>query len=192
MRKKKPKPAIALTVRKRYQGWLFLGFGIILLALSLTHFYLQRRALTLSRSQVTDYLSTSVTRPAVPSQISIQWFIDTPIESMSLTNGIWGVSAEKASYLIQSARPGEHGNIIVYGHNTRKILGNIRALKGGETVLVTTSDAVVHRYRVSRLVEVEPSEVSLLQATTTETLTLYTCSGLFDSKRFIVQAIPLK
>lgn len=110
---------------------------------------------------------------------------------MALTNGNWEVSPEKTSFLSQSARPGEGGNIILYGHNTRKILGNIRALKGGEIITLTTEDGKAHQYKVERMKESDPSDVSWLQPTDSEVLTLYTCSGIFDSKRFLVRAVPI-
>lgn len=184
MAKKKP-----LTFWQTYSSFVFLGLGIFMISLSILHFYLQKRALTLSRSQVRDYVATDSRLPE-PARVYIQWFIDTPVESMSLTNGTWGISNDKASYLIQSARPGESGNIILYGHNTRKIMGNIRALKGGETVTITTTDGTEHLYKVSEISEVTPSQVDLLQPTTAEVLTMYTCSGFLDSMRFIVRAIP--
>jgi LPXTG-site transpeptidase (sortase) family protein len=185
MAKKKP-----LTLWQRYHSFLFLSLGLLMISVSLLHFYLQRRALTLSRSEVAEYTVTQ-TRLPEPAKIYIQWFVDTPIESMSLVNGVWGISNDKASYLIQSARPGESGNIILYGHNTRKILGNIRALQGGETVTLTTTNGIEHQYRVSQITEVSPTQVDLLQPTQSEVLTMYTCSGFLDSMRFIVRAIPL-
>ena len=104
---------------------------------------------------------------------------------------LMGISGAEASYLKQSAKPGEPGNIIIYGHNTRQIMGNIRALKGYETIQLTTQDGTIHKYKISLIDEVDPSETKYLLPTEEETVTLYTCSGFMDKKRFIVQAKPI-
>lgn len=171
---------------------LFLALiGFVLLGYSLLQSSLRQRALILAKDQVEAYRAVEPTRPPAPTHISIPSFVDVGVESMALTGAVWGVSPDKATYLIQSARPGEKGNIIVYGHNKRRILGNIRALKGGEKVTLTTSEGQVRVYRVESLQEVKPSEVALLQPTDTEILTIYTCSGPLDSLRFVVRAVPI-
>jgi sortase A len=118
--------------------------------------------------------------------------VDSDIETMAILGSEWGISEKKANYLHRSGVPGKGGNIILYGHNTREILGNIRALKGGEIVTLTTKEGARYKYRVATFQEVPPSKVNLLQPTTEEVLTMYTCSGLLDSMRFVVRAIPLQ
>jgi len=41
--------------------------------------------------------------------------------------------------------------------------------------------------QVKEIVEVKPDQVEYLLPTSEETLTLYTCSGFMDQKRFIVR-----
>lgn len=165
--------------------------GLLLLSYSLLHSYFVWRSLRLSSDEVKVISSQSTSKP-VPTHIFIRWFVDSDIESMSLVNTEWSISPTKTSYLIQSARPGESGNIILYGHNTREILGNIRALKGNEVVSLTSSDGKTHQYKVTEMKETEPDDISWLQPTSTETLTMYTCSGLLDSKRFLIRAVPIE
>lgn len=164
--------------------------GLLLISFSLLHAYFKYRSLSLARQVVAEY-KPIVTEQPRPRHIFIRWFIDTDIEDMSYSGGRWGVSDTKASYLLQSARPGQAGNIVIYGHNTHEILGNIRALKGGELITLTTSDGAKRQYRVDKTVEVSPTATQYLEPTSIETLTLYTCSGLLDSQRFIVQAHPI-
>lgn len=174
----------------KYLAILHIFFGILLMSYAVLHVILHNRAVRLAREQVLAFEPQTVTRPAVPTHIYIQWFVDTDIEPMPLINNVWGVSPNKATYLSQSARPGENGNIILYGHNTREILGNIRALQGGEHISITTSDGKTHGYTVSVMKEVDRTDVSMLVPTDTETLTIYTCSGPLDSRRFFIIAVP--
>jgi sortase (surface protein transpeptidase) len=128
----------------------------------------------------------------LPSHIFIPWNTNVDIEPMAFSAGNWQVSDTKVTYLLGSARPGEAGNIILYGHNKREILGNIRVLKGGEKITITTADNKLHIYVVDYAKQVSPSDVTLLGATNTETLTMYTCAGIWDSQRYIVRAIPIQ
>ncbi|MDH5533839.1 MAG: sortase [Candidatus Pacebacteria bacterium] len=168
------------------------ALGIFLMFISGVYWTLRFRALSLDNELLAQYEQQAEVRPNRPTHIFIEWFIDTPIETQILQDNHWTISEKEASYLDQSARPGEAGNIIIYGHNTRKILGNIRALQGNEEILVTTDDGEEHVYTIETIVEVDPSQTKYLEPTEEETLTLYTCSGFFDKQRFIIQAKPQK
>jgi len=182
MPKRKPRPkSVKLPL-------ILIAVGITLIGYWVIHNAIYWHTLQLSASQVR---TESPKLLPAPTHIKIQWFVDAPIETMALVGSTWSVSSTQASFLSQSARPGESGNIIIYGHNTRAILGNIRALKGNETITITTSDGTNHLYKVSQMKETNPDDVSWLEPTPTEVLTMYTCSGLFDSKRFLVRALPI-
>lgn len=171
---------------------LLIAVGILLVSFWLVHKLFYYRSLSLSRMQANIVVHELPKVLPLPTHIFIPWNTDTDIESLPYENNQWQVSDTKVTYLLGSARPGESGNIILYGHNKREILGNIRALKGGEKVTLTTGDGKVHTYVVSKVKEVDPTDVSLLAPTSTETLTMYTCSGFWDSRRFIVQAKPIE
>jgi LPXTG-site transpeptidase (sortase) family protein len=187
MKKRKNK-----IIKKSKIPEVLVTLGIFLMVISGVYWSLRIRALSLDKNLLAQYEQQVEVRPNRPAHISIQWFLNTPIETQILQNNHWTISDDEASYLDQSARPGEEGNIIIYGHNTRKILGNIRALKGSEEITVTTEDGVDHLYTIETIVEVDPSQTQYLEPTSEETLTLYTCSGFFDKQRFIVQAKPKK
>lgn len=185
---KKPPAAAAKQLFAR----LLLITGPFLVGLSLTHNYLRQRALSLNAQVIAKY--QALPQPAanpLPTHISSPWRLDVAIDPAIFQEGEWSISPDHASYLTSSARPGERGNIIIYGHNTRDILGNLRALKGGETITLTLSDHTTRDYLVETVTEVSPTRVDLLAPTNTETLTLYTCSGILDSQRFVVRATPL-
>jgi LPXTG-site transpeptidase (sortase) family protein len=172
---------------------IFITIGVLLLGISGVHSVWRDRALSLDQTVVANYQRTEQAKhKPKPVKIAIQWFlIDVPIEEEVYHAGTWTISPTEASHLADSASPGEPGNDIIYGHNTRQILGNIRALKGGELIHVTTADGIDHVYTITRMEEVDPSQTAALEPTTTETLTLFTCSGFLDSRRFVVQAVPL-
>jgi LPXTG-site transpeptidase (sortase) family protein len=171
-----------------------IALGIFLMSVSGMYWALRFRALSLDKELLAQHqsITTQTNRPSRPQHIFIEWFVDTPIETQILQDNHWTISEKEASYLDQSARPGENGNVIIYGHNTRKIMGNIRALKGNEEIKVTTEDGVEHLYLIETIVEVDPNQTEFLEPTEEETLTLYTCSGFMDKQRFIVQAKPQK
>jgi len=94
-----------------------------------------------------------------------------------------------------SALPGEIGNVGIAGHRD----GFFRALKDvqvGEIVeLERRTDTGMQRdeYKVERISVVEPSDVSVMRATTDSTLTLVTCYPFYfvgtAPQRFVVQAV---
>lgn len=178
---------------KKYLPLFLLIVGPLLVALSVSHNILRLRSLTLNRQTVAAYQEVvqEETESPFPTHIYSQYFLDIDIDPAEYREGEWTISPNHASYLVSSGRPGQPGNIILYGHNKREILGNIRAFKGGETITLTLADGTTRDYRVAKLAEVAPTQVDLLQPTEVETLTIYTCSGFLDSQRFVVQAIPL-
>jgi len=172
---------------------ILIAVGIFFMAIASLHWYLRWRALSLDKGLLIQYASyEQADFYAQPKRIYIQWFLDTEITEQVLINNNWTIADREASHLASSANPGENGNIIIYGHNKREILGNIRALKGKEIITITTAGNIEHRYQVEKIAEVEPKQIEYLLPSNQEILTLYTCSGFFDQKRFIVQAKPLK
>lgn len=168
--------------------------GIFCIAVASIYWTGRLRALRMEDQLLAEYQSQASqlpTRLSPPKHIFIKWFVDTDIETQVFANDQWTISSDVASYLDQSARPGEVGNMVIYGHNTRGILGNIRALKGGEQVVITSDDEVRRTYLVTELIEVEPTQTTFLEPTFEETLTIYTCSGFLDQKRFVVRAKPI-
>lgn len=192
--KNKQQPIFFEKVKKQIPEILIV-LGIFCIAFSGFYWLGRLRALRMESQLLAEYNNLPqplVSRPSRPRHVFIKWFVDSEIEAQVFIDNNWTISGDKTSYLDQSARPKESGNIILYGHNTRKILGNIRALKGGEEVALTTEDGSTHLYEVSEIHEVEPNQTKFLEPTSEETLTLYTCSGFLDQKRFIVRAIPKK
>ena len=138
-----------------------------------------------------DLSSAYQQRPPKPIHIYIPWKVDVGIKQQAIVNHRWSFNPDFASHLFTSARPGEPGNIIIYGHNKRQILGNIRALKLGDKITLITADEHQHHYQVTAVEQVSASQTKYLSPTEKEMLTVYTCSGFADRHRFVVRAAPV-
>lgn len=127
-----------------------------------------------------------------PSWISIPAVdLELPIVEEGISGHSWGVSDNGISHLDISARPGEVGPIILYGHNTNDRFGPIRWLTVGKEITITNKQNRSRQYRITKTLSVSPSEVSVLVSQQGETLILYTCDGFADLQRFVVIAKPI-
>ena len=97
-----------------------------------------------------------------------------------------------------TALPGEKGNIFIFGHSSAeikvgdytKIFATLDDLTEGDEIIVYYKNDE-HKYKVSEKKIVAATDLSVLNKTKTETLTLMTCwpVGTKD-KRLIVRAVP--
>lgn len=117
--------------------------------------------------------------------------IDLKVTEASITDGIWQISSDGASHLDKSANPGGGGNIVVYGHNKANLFGKLTRVRKGDIVKLKDESGATHEYAVVETVTVAPTQIEYVIPKDSEILTLYTCTGVFDSKRFIVQAKPI-
>lgn len=104
--------------------------------------------------------------------------------------GRWFVDQHQATYLDISAKPGQPDNIVIYGHNKPQIFGILSQLNQGDAVMLKTENQNIHRYVIISKMVVNPEDITIAYPTNSEMLTLYTCTGLFDSKRLVLKAIP--
>lgn len=118
--------------------------------------------------------------------------ISLHISEQAFTGGTLPVSVTDANHLVNSAVPGEAGNTIIYGHNLNVVFGYLVDARVGNPVNIYTDDGHLHKYTITEIQIVAPSQTALLAPTTREVLTLYTCTGLLDSLRFVVRAMPVK
>jgi LPXTG-site transpeptidase (sortase) family protein len=115
--------------------------------------------------------------------------ISLPIMPVDLTNGKWPTTDRGVSYVKQSALPGSFGNAIIYGHNFRNILGNLTKIKPGMNIIIRGSMGEIYKYKVIYTITVNPSDTKILDTSTDKMLTVYTCTGWFDLKRFVAVGI---
>ncbi len=116
--------------------------------------------------------------------------VTLPIEETAINNGVWQIAENGASHLTISARPGEDGPIIMYGHNTNVRFGRILSLKNGNKILIKTADDKIHQYKIIQTRVVSSTELDVLTQKPGESLILYTCTGFADWNRFVVIAVP--
>ncbi len=164
--------------------------GVLMMGIWGAHRFFYRRSLALPDSVLSQYQGQETAR-RLPVFIDIDGIGRLPVDEGRKINGVWTIADDAANHVAQSALPGDAGNIIIYGHNTRKIFGRLIEKKPGDYVSVTTADGKLHQYRIFQTFTVSPSRTDLLSPTTGETLTLYTCTGFLDSKRFVVRALPV-
>jgi sortase A len=125
--------------------------------------------------------------PRQPSRVVIPSLgVDAPV----VQGDGWEELKMGAGHHIGSANPGERGNMVISGHNDvyGEIFKDLGDLKLGDGVIVYAGDTP-YTYKVVAKRIVEPSEVSLLEATPDATLTLITCYPyLVDTHRIVVIA----
>ncbi len=190
---KKDTPVKAVTPATTGIGITFptilIVIGGMMLMLWGTHRFLYNRSLELSQSLISTYAQKPASA-AVPLRITVGERINVPIVEAGRVNGVWGISDTSANHVHQSAQPGQQGNIVIYGHNLNTIFGYLVDAKVGTLVKIYTTDGKAYQYKISDIHVVSPSQTDLLKPTEVETLTLYTCTGLLDSLRFVARAVP--
>ena len=98
----------------------------------------------------------------------------------------WTVAKTGVSYLTTSGVLGKEGNVVLYGHNTKDVLGGLWKVQNGDIVEVTADSGRVYRYEIFERKEVKPNAVEILDNVGDSRLTIYTCSGFLDTARFVV------
>jgi LPXTG-site transpeptidase (sortase) family protein len=115
--------------------------------------------------------------------------IDLPLIPSKIDNDKWETTNAGASYLTSSPIPGTEGNSIIYAHNWATLFGKLVSVKPGEQVEVLYADGSKKRFTVEYTSTVTPTTASILAPTTDKRITMYTCTGFLDSKRFVVVAV---
>jgi len=173
-----------LTLRTKL---LFL-LGILFLGISLFWNLNQTIQLTFFTPKVIPVQKTQ----AIPTELIIpRIFVNLPIEETAINNGAWQVSQNGASHLTISARPGEQGTIIMYGHNSTERLGPIRWLLKGDIIEIKNADNKTYSYKISETIKVSPSKMDIFTNKNKEVLIIYTCDGFADLERFVIIAKPV-
>lgn len=168
---------------------LLILLGIIFLTCSAYLIYQRVDPFRLSFSSYTQkYPETTSGNFATPAKIIIKDLnIELPIQKAK-SGKKWQAFSDAVSYLVSSPIPGEMGNSILYGHNWHNMLGKIRGAKIGQDIVINFSDGSRKVFKVKYIQEVSPEQISILNPSLDTRVTLYTCSGFLDSKRFVVVA----
>ncbi len=122
----------------------------------------------------------------VPQEISISRLgIKMAIKEATVSENDWQIYDDAVSWLKTSGTL-DGGNIILYGHNTQSLFGNIIQLGFGDEIILA-GDGKTQKYQVTQAYQTTRDDLWALQNTNNQ-LTMYTCSGWFDQYRFFVIA----
>lgn len=175
---------------KRFLSNLLLIAGFVALIYSLylsyLHFAPNRLAFSGNLTQKAEYYG-----PLKPERIIIKSIkLNLPIEIAQKKGNYWPTTHNGVSYLSSTPIPGENGNSVLYGHNWTSIFGSLPKVKPGQTLEITYSNGKSKRFVIENTAEVDPSQIQIINPTNDIRLTIYTCTGFLDSKRFVVVAKP--
>lgn len=117
--------------------------------------------------------------------------IDLPITPSGIKDGLWEISETNASWGEGTAGAGEMGNLVIFAHAREGLFGNLINIKQKDQILIFTKNEWF-TYEVADIKTVDPNQTEYINPTTDATLTLYTCTGFFDTKRLLVIAKLIK
>jgi LPXTG-site transpeptidase (sortase) family protein len=173
----------------KFFSFLLSVFGVFCLLFSV-FLYWQRvnpnRLAFASESQIKDSSYVSASPPTEVLILDVN--IDLAIFPAQIHKGVWETTTKGASYLVTSPIPGQMGNSIIYAHNFTNLFGSLPKVKVGEKVLINYANFSEKTFTIKYIFQVTPQDTSILSPSTDSRLTLYTCSGFLDSKRFVVVA----
>lgn len=115
--------------------------------------------------------------------------IDNGIYAARINSGKWEVTNKGVSYLVSSVIPGNRGNSILYGHNWPSLLGNLPKIKPGQEIEIILSNGDNKKFVVKYTSVVSFDKSYILTPSSDIRLTIYTCTGFLDSKRFVATAV---
>lgn len=184
----RPKTVYSLPARQKVGLSLILFAGVCFTCFFGLKIYQRFQANPLSFSENPGLLA-QFSENQFPSRIIIPSLkIDLPIFPAKAVEAQWEISETGASYLLGSGVPGQKGNMVIYSHNKRYLFGPILWIKKGTEIKIENKKNESFSYVVTETKTVSPKQVEVLLPKDKPTLTLYTCAGLADQKRFVIVA----
>ncbi len=164
-------------------GYIFLFFGFYLV-------YLRYSPKLLSFESKPPAIATTPSK--APQKIEIPSIkVELPIISAIKEGNKWETTHNGVSHLSSTPIPGQKGNSVLYGHNWGSLLADLPQIKPGQKVFVTFGNGKRQMFVVEYTAVVDPSESYIIDSTKDTRITIYTCTGFLDSKRFVVVAKPV-
>jgi LPXTG-site transpeptidase (sortase) family protein len=169
---------------------ILIFFSIIFFLLGIHQIWLRNVPNRLSFQNYAELTAHYANAKELPKRIIIKSkHIDVPVLPARVTNNIWETTPNGASYLTSSPIPGASGNSIVYAHNWASLFGNLPSVKRGDIVEIEYMDGSRKTFTIAYTSIVSPNESKVLSQTNDKRVTLYTCTGFLDTKRFVAVAI---
>jgi LPXTG-site transpeptidase (sortase) family protein len=176
---------------KKFLSWLFIIQSLSLLTVGLYEVYLNQNPAPLAFTKYTyEQQDTNDVLKNAPIRITISSLgINLPVYQSHIVNNVWQTTYYGASYLTSSPIPGNTGNSIIYAHDFRNLFGNLVNAKVGEKVVITYPDHTKKTFVIEYTSVVSPDESSILAPSKDKRITMYTCTGFLDSRRFVAVAV---
>ncbi len=139
-------------------------------------------------------LAASPPAGSLPTRVVVESAgIDAPVTGVgAVENGgrlVWETAWRSAGHHIDSARPGQPGNMVLTGHvsvadrDNLPVFATLAKAAPGDTVKVFSGDDVF-TYRVTKISVVSPNDLRVLRSSHSATVTLITCTP--DLKKRLV------
>jgi len=177
---------------KKLLSWFFILQSFSLLAVGLYQLYLHETPSLISFNNYSYAAQPNIPymNGMTPNRITIPALgINLPIFKATIVNNVWQTTDLGASYLTSSPLPGKKGNSIIYAHNWVSLFGPLQRAKVGQKVNIIYPNGKKKTFVMAYTAIVTPDQSSILAPSKDKRITLYTCTGLFDSHRFVVVAI---
>lgn len=189
-------------------GQIFIAAGLALLwfvafQLLVTNYIADQHQRSLSRSLSPTLPVAATVRvgPAVPAPLLPPPANSTPIARLEIpdigvdTVVVQGTTSSQlqlgAGHYRRTPLPGEPGNVGIAGHRTTwgRPFYNLDQLKVGAKIMLTTPQGHFN-YRLTRLLVVDPSDVTVLRSSGANLLTLTTCTPKYSAaQRLVARAV---
>lgn len=168
---------------------LFIVLSLVFFSVGLYQVWLHNDPNRLAFSNYSQKEQVPAASEELPTRVTIQNLaIDVPLIPAQVAGDAWDTTESGASYLLSSPIPGKTGNSIIYAHNWASLFGNLPSIKQGDSITIRYADGSQKTFIVQSTSVVSPNDTQVLQETTDKQITLYTCMGWFDSKRFVAVA----
>lgn len=175
--------------RRKKLSTITLILGFLFLSIFSWELYIRNRPARLAFASTPDVEQTVIKEDKTPVVLKIERLsIELPIIPASFEGQKWPTTQKGVSYLTSSSLPGE-GNTVIYGHNWPNLLGGVYKIQPGDTITLITMDGTDYSYTVAFTQVVDPTQTYILNNTNDNRLTLYTCTGFLDTKRFVITGL---
>jgi LPXTG-site transpeptidase (sortase) family protein len=173
----------------------FIGISLLLIGIACISYGVflvwQRNSpvdLTITAQASANYEESKINYPVEISINSLN--LDLPVLPTHITKGKWDDPKHAVAFWQDSPLPGDLGNSVFYGHNWPTIFGKLTKIKNGSEIVIKFSDSSEKAFTVKNTYTITADQTHILNQTDDTRLTLYTCTGFIDSKRFVVIATP--
>ena len=174
---------------KKLLAWFFILQGLSFSVIGLYQIFLSQYPQVLAFDNYSYAAPVEASQEQQPTKITIKRLgINLPIIPTKVVNNKWEVSTVGASYLATSPIPGTQGNSIIYAHDWTSLFGPLVGAKNGDEVDVQYADHSVKKFTITYTSAVSPTESTILAPSKDKRITMYTCTGFLDSKRFVAVA----